>query len=209
MSGPTNPPVAQSGLIQRLPTGVLGLDEVLGGGIPEFSFNLLAGGPGAGKTTLAQQLMFANATPRRPGLYFTVLGEPTLKMIRYQRQYRFFEPARVGRDIQLLNLGAEAMAGDLDAVLGRIVSEVERLTPSIVVVDSFRTIGPQTRLADASAMAGLERFVQRLALHLTSWETTSFLISEYSDTRSSPSRTASSGSRRSPTGTPSCESSRS
>ena len=179
MSGPTNPPVAQSGLIQRLPTGVLGLDEVLGGGIPEFSFNLLAGGPGAGKTTMAQQLMFANATPQRPGLYFTVLGEPTLKMIRYQRQYRFFEPARVGRDIQLLNLGAEAMAGDLDAVLGRIVSEVERLTPSIVVVDSFRTIGPQTRLADASAMAGLERFVQRLALHLTSWETTSFLISEY------------------------------
>jgi circadian clock protein KaiC len=158
---------------------VLGLDEVLGGGIPEFSFNLLAGGPGAGKTTLAQQLMFANATPQRPGLYFTVLGEPTLKMIRYQRQYRFFEPARVGRDIQLLNLGAEATAGDLDAVLGRIVSEVERLNPSIVVVDSFRTIGPQTRLADASAMAGLERFVQRLALHLTSWETTSFLISEY------------------------------
>jgi len=79
----------------RVRTGVPGFDAVLDGGIPELSFNLIAGGPGAGKTTLAQQILFANATPERPGLYFTVLGEPTLKMIRYQRQYTFFEPERV------------------------------------------------------------------------------------------------------------------
>ena len=48
--------------IRKLPSGVPGLDEVLGGGIPEFSFNLIAGGPGAGKTTIAHQIMFANAS---------------------------------------------------------------------------------------------------------------------------------------------------
>ena len=32
--------------IKRLATGIPGLDEVLGGGIPEFSFNLIAGPPG-------------------------------------------------------------------------------------------------------------------------------------------------------------------
>lgn len=37
--------------INRLPTGVEGLDEVLGGGLPELSFNLIAGPPGSGKTT--------------------------------------------------------------------------------------------------------------------------------------------------------------
>jgi KaiC/GvpD/RAD55 family RecA-like ATPase len=42
--------------IRRLPTGVPGLDAVLGGGVPEFSFNVIAGTPGAGKTTLAQQI---------------------------------------------------------------------------------------------------------------------------------------------------------
>ena len=179
MSDPTRPAGDRPGHIRQLATGVPGLDAVLGGGIPEFSFNLLAGGPGAGKTTLAQQILFTNASPARPGLYFTVLGEPTLKMIRYQRQYRFFEPARIGQDVQLLNLGAEAAAGDLDAVLERIVAEVERHTPSIVVVDSFRTIGSHARVGDAAAATGLEQFVQRLALQLTSWETTSFLISEY------------------------------
>lgn len=45
--------------IRRLPTGVSGLDEVLGGGLPEFSFNLIAGAPGTGKTTLVHQIMFA------------------------------------------------------------------------------------------------------------------------------------------------------
>jgi circadian clock protein KaiC len=73
-------------VIQRLPTGVRGLDEILGGGLPEFSFNIIAGAPGCGKTTLAHQIVFANATPLRPALYFTVMGEPPIKMLRYQQQ---------------------------------------------------------------------------------------------------------------------------
>lgn len=175
----TTPEGAPSSLIRRLPTGVPGLDAVLGGGIPELSFNVIAGGPGAGKTTLAQRMLFANATPARPGLYFTVLGEPTLKMIRYQRQFTFFDPERIGRDVHLLNLGAEAQGGDLDAVLTRIVAEIERHDPGIVVVDSFRTLGPQGARVDQGEWSALEHFVQRLALTLTSWEATSFLISEY------------------------------
>src|SRR5512141_2263761 len=75
--------------IKRLTTGVPGLDDIIGGGLPEFSFNIIAGAPGCGKTTMAHQFVFANATPERPALYFTVLGEPALKMLRYQQQYSF------------------------------------------------------------------------------------------------------------------------
>jgi circadian clock protein KaiC len=82
--------------INRLATRVPGLDEVLGGGLPEFSFNLIAGQPGCGKTTLAHQIMFALATPERPAIYFTVLGEPPLKMLRYQQQFLLRHEA-VGR----------------------------------------------------------------------------------------------------------------
>jgi circadian clock protein KaiC len=180
-----SPPSARANdgpnLIRRVSTGVAGLDAVLGGGIPELSFNLLAGGPGAGKTTLAQQIIFENASPDRPGVYFTVLGEPTIKLIRYQRQYDFFDPQRIGHDVHLLNVGAEAAGGDLDVVLARIVAEVERLTPGIVVVDSFGTLVPRGPRIDGSEAVRLEQFVQRLSLHLTTWETTSFLISDYPD----------------------------
>lgn len=168
------------GPIRALATGVPGLDTVLGGGLPEFSFNLIAGGPGAGKTTLAQQIAFANATTARPALYFTVLGEPTLKMLRYQRAFEFFDSAKVATAIEYLNLSEEALEQDLRRVLDRMIAEVERARPSIVVVDSFRTLSGRSPEPPAHGMT-LDHFVQRLALHLTTWETTSFLIGEYAD----------------------------
>ena len=167
--------------IRSLPSGVPGLDTVLGGGLPEYSFNLIAGGPGSGKTTLAHQIMFANATVARPALYFTVLGEPALKMLRYQRQFSFFDPDLAGSAVQFINLSSEVMEQDLGQVLQRIIGEIERVSPGIVVVDSFRTIGGRRDRAEKGTTSDLENFVQRLALHLTSWEVTSFLLGEYTE----------------------------
>lgn len=162
--------------LKTVASGVPGLDVVLGGGLPEYSFNLIAGEPGAGKTTLAQQIAFASAREGRHTLYFTVLGEPTLKMLRYQQQYAFFDRSLVGHQVHFVNLAEDVVKGDLDAVLERIGAEVGRLSPAIVVVDSFRTVGSTT----ASVVTReLETFVQRLALRLTTWEVTSFLIGEY------------------------------
>src|SRR6476659_2340005 len=126
--------------IRRLSTGVPGLDAVLGGGLPEFSFNVVAGSPGAGKTTLVQQIMFALARPDRPALFFTVLGEPPLKMLRYQQQFGFFDAAKVNASVRFSNLAKEALGGGLEEVLKRIVQEVEAASPAVVIVDSFRSV---------------------------------------------------------------------
>jgi circadian clock protein KaiC len=163
--------------IGRLPTGVPGLDEILGGGLPEYSFNILAGAPGCGKTTLAHQIVFANATPEQPALYFTVLGEPAIKMLRYQQQFRFFDPSKLDGSIRFVNLSQLILDKDLGAVLEAIIEQVETCNARIVVVDSFRTV---VRKAQASTSeTELQGFVQRLALHLTSWQATTFLIGEY------------------------------
>ena len=168
-------------VIKGLATGVPGFDKILGGGLPEYSFNLVAGGPGSGKTTLAHQIVFANATRAKPALYFTVLGEPTLKMLRYQRQFSFFDHKVAGAAVQFVNLTEEVTEGNLDAVLEKIVAEVERTKPGIVVVDSFRTIVGRIGRSEQDSAFGLDRFIQRLALHLTSWEVTSFLLGEYAE----------------------------
>ncbi len=163
--------------IRLLPTGVPGLDEILGGGLPEYSFNIIAGAPGSGKTTLAHQFVFANATKERPAIYFTVLGEPAIKMLRYQQQFTFFDQSKMDGAIRFVNLSQLILDQDLGAVLDRIVEEVEGCNARIVVVDSFRTV-VRKALGSATEME-LQGFVQRLALHLTSMQATTFLIGEY------------------------------
>ena len=179
--------------IKRLATGVSGLDEVLGGGLPEFSFTLIAGQPGSGKTTLAHQIMFALATQQQPALYFTVLGEPPLKMLRYQQQFDFFDSRRVNEVIHFIDLADEVAAGDLDRVLQRITSEVEKRGPGFVFVDSFRSVVLASALA-GHAHSELQQFVQRLSMLMTSWQATSFLLGEYaSETEASPVHTVADG----------------
>lgn len=168
--------------IRKLTSGVPGLDEVLGGGIPEFSFNLIAGGPGGGKTTLGHQIMFANASPERKAVYFSIIGEPPIKMLRYQQQYSFFDASKVGDgSIRFVHLGDLALGGGMAKVLEAIEHELETSNPGIVVVDSFRALVRSTLAAGPSGELELVDFMQRLALTLTSYQATTFLIGEYGD----------------------------
>ena len=179
--------------ISRLATGVPGLDEILGGGLPEFSFNLIAGQPGCGKTTLAHQMMFALATPERPALYFTVLGEPPLKMLRYQQQFEFFDTEAINRSVRFINLSDDAVAGDLDRVLKRILDEVTQHEPALVFVDSFRSIVLASE-NDRQPHNRLQQFLQQLGMLMTSWQATTFLIGEYfSETDANPVFTVADG----------------
>jgi circadian clock protein KaiC len=163
---------------QLLPTGVPGLDDVMGGGIPEFSFNLISGTPGAGKTTLAHQIMFANASAARPALYFTVMGEPPIKMLRHQQRTTFFNPEKVGESIHFVDLTEIVLEQGLGAALARIVEQVEAMSPRIVVVDSFQATIRAAGATEAGAI-DLQNFTQRLAVHLTVWQATTFLVGGY------------------------------
>ena len=159
-----------------LTTGVPGLDVLLGGGLTEYSFTLIAGAPGSGKTTLAHQIMFALATPERPALYFTVLGEPPLKMLRYQQQFDYFDSSKINSCVHFVNLSEETSTGDLAKVLARIVEEVQKHDPGLVFVDSFRSV---VLAAGNDSFISLQSFVQQLGVLMTSWEATTFLIGEY------------------------------
>ena len=170
-------PAPDKVVIRKLPTGVRGLDDILGGGIPEFSFNILAGTPGCGKTTLAHQIVFANATEKKPALYFTVLGEPAMKMLRYQQQYSFFDEAKLGKAIRFINLAEVVLEKDLNAVYEEIANQVAAVGPSLVVVDSFRTV--VRKMTMGASELEMQSFIQRLAQFLTSWEATTFLVGEY------------------------------
>ena len=163
--------------IRKLATGVRGLDDIMGGGIPEFSFNIIAGTPGCGKTTLAHQIVFANATVKKPALYFTVLGEPAIKMLRYQQQFSFFDESKLGKAIRFINLSDVLLSRDLNAVLEEIIRQVTQLQPGVVVVDSFRTV--MRTVMGGAGQVEMQSFIQGLSQFLASWQATTFLVGEY------------------------------
>ena len=164
--------------LRLLQTGVPGLDALLGGGLPELSFNIIGGAPGSGKTTFAQQLMFALASPDCKALFFTALGEPPVKMLRYQQQFSYFDFDKVDSSIKFISLAPEVQEGNYDKILAQIMSEIQTHAPSLIFIDSFRSVIHGAK-GDQQEANVLQYFVQQLSMLMTGWQATTFLIGEY------------------------------
>ncbi len=144
MSGTTERPSARPTSAPLLSTGVVGLDEILAGGLPARRVYLLDGAPGTGKTTLAMQFLLAGLARGEAGLYVTLsesqeeLGQvatshgwsldgidivelPTEDTDTGGESYTIFHPAEV----------------ELQVVVDRMFAAVEKSTAKLVVLDSL------------------------------------------------------------------------
>jgi DNA repair protein RadA/Sms len=128
------------------PTGVDELDRVLGGGLVPGVVVLLAGEPGAGKSTLLLEVA-AKAASAGPVLYAT--GEESAGQVRLRA-------SRTGAVRDQLYLAAESD-------LGAILSHVDTLKPTLLVVDSVQTIST----ADEEGSAGGVTQVRAVTVALT------------------------------------------
>jgi circadian clock protein KaiC len=160
----------------RIPTGVRNLDEVLHGGIPLGELTVLAGMPGAGKTTLAEQIIFQNATPEQPALIFQTLSEPTAKTLRYLKQFSFYDPKKLeDGSITFVDLGDILRTKGLEQAIALLMDHIRKVKPSFVVIDSFKVFEDL-----ANDREELRKFSYEVAVNLMAWECTSFFLGEFS-----------------------------
>ncbi|MCA1604200.1 MAG: hypothetical protein LC775_01650 [Acidobacteria bacterium] len=161
--------------IERLKTGNPDLDDVLRGGFPVNTINVVMGAPGTGKTILAEQMVFANATLDAPALYLTTLSEPLDKFIQHAQSYSFFDSARVGETVFYEDLGSMIRERGIGALAELVTEMLVERKPRLMVIDSFKALNelidtPQER----------RTILFDLASVLTAYRCTTFLVGEYS-----------------------------
>lgn len=131
-------PVAMSANV--LPTGVPGLDMILGGGLPVGNMLLIVGGPGSGKMVLSQQLCFNLTADRtRRAIYFSTLTEPHSKIVRQIQSFQFFDEQRLGDTVLLLAL-EHFMHQGLETMSETIVRTARQHQADLICIDGFRAI---------------------------------------------------------------------
>ncbi|HEX6627527.1 MAG TPA: ATPase domain-containing protein [Gemmatimonadaceae bacterium] len=158
----------------RVKSGNPQADQILGGGFPSNSINIVMGQPGTGKTIFAEQLLFHNASSEHPSLYVTTLSEPLSKVVTYVQRFSFFDADRLSGDIQYEDLGAELSENGPNALLEWLDEAIKTRSPGIIVIDSFRAIHDLASSSDEN-----RRFMSRFAGLLSAYNVTAFLLGEY------------------------------
>lgn len=161
--------------IERLKTGNTNLDQILHGGFLTNTINVVMGAPGTGKTILAEQLVFANATAESPALYLTTLSEPLDKFIQHGQSYRFFDSTRVGEAVLYEDLGMIVRERGIESLAEIVTEMLAERKPRLIIIDSFKALN---ELIDTPHQRRTILF--DLASVLTAYRCTTFLVGEYS-----------------------------
>ncbi len=159
----------------RVGSGSKRLDSIFMGGLIRNGINLIMGLPGSGKTILAQQYVFHNATPEGPGIYLSTVSEPLEKILRYGQTLSFFDHRAVGSSVFYEDLGRPLNESGLPGVLEYLTTLIKERRPGIIVMDSFKAIHPY-----AEHNGDFRRFLHELAGRLSAVPMTSFWVGEYS-----------------------------
>ena len=154
--------------VQRQPTGVSGLDEVLGGGLPARRLYVIEGDPGSGKTTFALQFLLEGVRLGQRVLYIT-LSETTEELEDVAASHGWKLDGITLLELSSLseNTGGDAnytvyhpSEVELGDTVARIRAEVESLNPERVALDSVSELKilSQTSVRYRREILGLKQF---------------------------------------------------
>jgi circadian clock protein KaiC len=176
-------------MVERVATGVEGLDELVGGGLPEGCNILTIGGPGAGKSILATQYLVFGAMNGENGVYLTC-DETKNKLVKQALDFGW-DLAQLEKEKKVIIQAVEEQY-DIETILELLGSDVKKIKAKRLVVDSISMLGvyskvvPEAWRNPVKKLPRMQRFIEdmkrpqivAILQTLSSFGTTNIVIAE-------------------------------
>lgn len=175
-------------MVERVVTGIPGLDEILNGGIPKRNVVLLSGGPGTGKSILGQQYLYNGLLRGEPGILVVLEEHPVqvrISMSQFGWDVRAYEEKNAFAIVDAFTAGIGEAAkrekyvvrdpGDFQILLDILRDAIKDVNAERAVVDSVSTLYITKPVMARSMILQLKKILSGMGC-------TSMLISQVSVT---------------------------
>ncbi len=125
--------------LERVPSGIPGLDTILNGGFLKGGLYIVQGAPGAGKTTLANQICFHHTASGGRALYATLLAEYHARMLQHLGGMSFFDGSQIPDRLSYISGLNILRQNGLRGLLDLVRREITTRSVSVLVIDGFTT----------------------------------------------------------------------
>jgi circadian clock protein KaiC len=170
--------------IERVPSHIAGLDQILCGGFLRGGLYIVQGTPGTGKTTLANQICFNHIGNGGRALYVTLLAEHHARMMQHLGSMSFFDVSKIPDLISYISGFRTLRQDGLKGLSDLLRREITASGASILILDGFATA--QRKAQDEQDFNEFIHELQGLAI---ATDCTMFLLASARGVRDTPEYT--------------------
>lgn len=161
----------QAPQLERLPSGVPGLDTILNGGFIKGGIYIVQGSPGAGKTIFGNQICFHRVRQGGNAAYVTLLAESHARMLLNLGELAFFDASVIPKSLYYLSGFSTLETDGLKGLLDLVRREVRGRGADVLIIDGLVA-------AEESAQNDreLKKFIHELQTQMSLTSCTTFLL---------------------------------